>query len=254
MASIALYCFLYGGAAVFLLGCLVRILQYATDSVHLRWELYPVREGNPSRFNILYEIIFLKSLHDANRTLWLRSFPFHIGLYLLTLSAVVVIAVATSGGESFRPAARLLYRTTGIGGLLLSLAGALGLLSRRIMDRELRAVTTSGDLFNLSFFAITLTLLLSAALSPVPGSGPVEILRRAMNFDTSVRPPAMLAAGLMLGSMLLAYIPMTHMAHCITRCFTCHNLQINDEPDTGDPFDQRMAAYLGYRPAHGGTS
>lgn len=142
--------------------------------VHLRWELYPVpreapelvRHGGSSfetlnwwtkvappnlwgelRF-MLPEMVFLKGLWEFNRRLWLCSFPFHFGLYLLAATAALL--VVTPEQWSF------LYVTTGVAGLALALGGALGLLTRRVLSRELRIYTRPGDLFNLVFFIVTL--------------------------------------------------------------------------------------------------
>jgi nitrate reductase gamma subunit len=249
MTSIALYCLLYAGVAVFLLGCMLRIVRYATAPVHLRWELYPIPQGKSGQLKVMIpEILFLRNLHESNRTMWLRSFPFHFGLYLLTVTAVLVFAAILPGTEPVRGYLHAIYRATGVAGLVLALAGALGLLSRRLIEKELRAFTTAGDLFNLFFFAVTLTLLLVDALSTIPGPGPADVLRGALRFDTSVRPSGFLTAGMMLGSLLLAYIPMTHMSHFIAKYFTYHAVRWDDHPNTRGRFDRRMAVYLGYRP------
>lgn len=250
ITAILLYCFLYVGLLVFLAGCLARIFQYARAPVHLRWELYPVPEGPSGQLKVMIpEILLLKGLREANRALWRRSFPFHLGLYLLAATAVL-FAVALPATGTLHGALRGVYEVTGWAGLTLALFGALALLSRRLADKELRAYTTAGDVFNLLSFAITLTLVAAGRLFAPPGSpGPSAILRGAVTFDTSLQPPMLLVAGLMAGSALLAYIPMTHMAHFIAKYFTYHAVRWDDHPTTpGGGIERRMAEYLTYRP------
>ncbi len=105
----AVYLAIYAGLLIFLAGCLRRIFVYARTPLHLRWELYPLPHEHPYRAAyggsyfetqewwrqpqvanrrgewrvMIEEILFLKSLREFNRRLWLPSFLFHFGLYLV---------------------------------------------------------------------------------------------------------------------------------------------------------------------------
>ena len=147
---------------------------------------------SPTRFHLLGELkfmipemLFLKGLYEFNRKLWVRSFPFHFGLYILigTLALVVFRAMLSI----FAPAAadgmtgsiiHLAYTFTGVAGLALAVLGALGLLKRRLSDdgdKDLH--TTPGDIFNLVFFVVALGTLFAAYMFR-PASAPGVLLLR----------------------------------------------------------------------------
>ena len=158
MNGFLLYSILYAGGIVFLAGCVARIVRYAAEPVHLRWEIYPVPHGKmgEARF-MIPEIAFLKNLWEFNRPMWWASYPFHLGLYL------TATALALAAAMSWAPS-RVLHEAAvycGTAGAALGLAGALGLLARRLGNRELKLYSTRADYFNLIFFAVTFALLLA---------------------------------------------------------------------------------------------
>ena len=195
------------------------------------------------------EILFLKGLWEFNRPMWCVSFPFHFGLYLLTAGLVLLGCAAVAPVALFAPCTRT-YVVCATAGALLALAGALGLLARRLAVRELRRYSSLGDYLNLVFFAATLALLLAGQwLRPAGSPGPLAILRGAATFDTTVKLPGVLAAGMAAGAVLLAYIPMTHMAHFIAKYFTYHRVRWDERANVpGGSIEKRMAEYLMYRP------
>lgn len=204
---------------VFATATIARAVMYARHPLHVRWEIYPVPEGRRGQLAVMIpEILFLKALHEHNRALWWRSFPFHFGLYLCIAAGVGLLLT----GEGLRP----LAADVGLAGLGLSIAGAIGLLHRRLTEPSLRACTTAGDIFNLLFFIVAFGTL---------GLGHV------------VRMPSVLSAGVVLTSLLVAYIPLTHMSHFVGKFFTYHSVKWDDRP-----LDARMtravAEYLTYRP------
>jgi nitrate reductase gamma subunit len=138
----------------------------------------------------------------------------------------------------------------GTAGAVLGLAGALGLLVRRSTNRDLRTYSTGGDFLNLAFFALTLILLIAGYwLRPVDSPGPLAILRAAAAWNTALKLPGVLAAGMACGALLLAYIPMTHMAHFIAKYFTYHAVRWDERANLpGGAIGKKMAEYLMYRP------
>ena len=247
--TILLYCFLYAGVLLFLGGCVVRAVRYAREPIHLRWEIHPVPHGRASELKVMIpEILFLKGLWEFNRAMWYVSFPFHFGLYLLVAAAALILFSIPAAGWAILHQA---YAAAGVIGLWLALWGALGLLARRLATRELRTYTTAGDVLNLVFFAATFALLLAGhAWRPANSPGPLAILRGAATWDTALKPPALLTAGLMAGGALLAYIPMTHMSHFIAKYFTYHAVRWDARANVpGGTLEKRMAQHLMYRPA-----
>jgi len=278
-----LYVALCLATVVALAATVVRAVGYARMPLHLRWELYPVpheaadrashggsyfEESNwwtrPPHFNLrgeltamFAEMLFLKALREFNLRLWWRSFPFHFGLYLLigTVGLLLGAAVATL----FVPAVMAgwvgwawhqLYRATGVAGLLLTLVGAVGLLHRRLTDRELKTYSTPGDILNLIAFLVALGVLGAGyALRPDGAPDAIGIALGLLTWDTTVRIPALLAAGLVLTGLLTAYIPFTHMSHFVGKYFTYHAVRWDDATNRrGGAIERTLVEYLTYRP------
>ena len=278
--AMAVYLALYGGLGFFLAGCLWRIYTYAHTPLHLRWELYPVPHEEPHRVEhggsyfesgdwwlspqavhhrrewttMLREILFLRGLWEFNRPLWLPSFLFHFGLYLVIaaigLGALSILpgALMHSHASAFLSFALVLAcKWAASAAILLILAGALLLLYRRIADPALKNYTRPGDLFNLAFFIAAFALLGAGLLQ---GTAPMEaILRGALHFDLGIRAAAAPSLGIVLASLLLAYIPFTHMAHFIAKYFTWHSVRWDDRrnPRNG-PLEHKIATFLRLRP------
>ncbi|HET7841977.1 MAG TPA: respiratory nitrate reductase subunit gamma [Terriglobia bacterium] len=278
-----LFFILHAGGAVFVIACAVRAIRYARLPLHLRWELYPVpheerkraayggsyfeesdwwtkpqkpHHGGDLAFMIA-EILFLKGLWEFKRKMWYRSYPFHLGLYLLIGSmalllstAAVSVFVPSLPESGMGTALYCAYTIAGASGAVLALWGAAALLIFRVTDRELRPYTTPGDIFNLSFFLVTMGFLMAGYIfRPEQAPGALAVARSVLTFDTRFSAPAVLEIGMVLGALLAAYIPMTHMAHFIAKYFTYHSIRWDDEPNrVASGLEKRLAAYLTYRP------
>lgn len=282
-ATILIYLLIYAAVLLFILGTLGRVFQYARTPYHLRWELYPVPHEEASRaahggsyfetgdwwtkpthFNLwgevkamVPEMLFLKGLWEFNRSLWICSFPFHFGLYLLI--GTIGLLVAHAGLSILLPGLvagglgvvlTTLHVITGWLGAGLVIVGATALLLRRLTDKRLRPYTTPGDIFNLLFFIFTFGLL-AAAYWTSGGAfpGAAAFTRGLLTFDAQVRLPGLLLAGLASGAVLAAYIPFTHMSHFVAKYFTYHSVRWDDTASARAPkLQQRLAEYLTFRP------
>jgi nitrate reductase gamma subunit len=278
-----LYSFIYLGVLAFLIGSISRAVRYAKTPTHLRWELYPVPHEGPERAEhggsyfevsdwwtvsphfslwgelkaMVPEMAFLKGLWEFNRPMWLRSFPFHFGLYLVAASAAVVLVavlitllapglmVGTIG-----VALRFFCRISGLLGAVLVVAGAIGLLAKRLSDENLKNYTAPGDVFNLLFFIATFGLLIAGyALRPPGSPGALALAVGLLTLDTTLQAPPLLSAGLILAAALAAYIPQTHMSHFVGKYFTYHSVRWDDQPSVNnEKLRRRVAEYLTYRP------
>lgn len=279
----AAYLAIYAGLLIFLAGCIRRILVYSRTPLHLRWEIYPLPHEHPYRAAyggsyfetqewwrrpqvanrrgewrvMIEEILFLKSLREFNRRLWLPSFLFHFGLYL-AIAAVGCAALAmTCGLSSFAIrfselacALAPIAKFTAVVAAVLIVVGACWLLMRRTSDPTLKNSTHAGDLFNLLFFIATCALLIGGYLLRAPGTASLgEFARGVVRFDRTVRMAPAFAAGLILASILVAYIPFTHMAHFIAKYFTWHAVRWDDRRnERGSAIESKIPEVLGYKP------
>jgi nitrate reductase gamma subunit len=283
-----LYVVLYASLLVFLIACAARALQYSRAPIHLRWDLYPVPHEAPSRaahggsyfeesewwsqpshFNLLGElkvlvpeVLFLKGCWEFNRKLWFRTFPFHFGLYLLIFSAVVlalcgILSIMASNlmAGAFGTFLRVLYAIAGGAGLLFAVWGALRLMMHRLTDPRLKIYTVGGDIFNLLFFIVAFGIFSIGYLTR-PDSAPdmVAVSKALFTFDASLEIPPLLALGLLLIGILVAYIPMTHMSHFIAKYFTYHSVRWDDAVNRkGGSMEARLAECLAFRPTWSAT-
>jgi nitrate reductase gamma subunit len=144
----------------------------------------------------------------------------------------------------------LTYRLTGAAGVSLTLAGAAGLLHRRLTDRDLRPYTTPGDLFNLTIFLVALSTLAAGYLvRPTGAPGALAVTLGLITWDTTLRVPGLFGAGLVLCGFVAAYVPFTHMSHFVGKYFTYHSVRWDDATNRrGGSIERILAEYLTYRP------
>jgi nitrate reductase gamma subunit len=264
LMNVFLYLAIYLSTLVFLIACVIRIFQYARTPLHLRWELYPSPHEAPGCSKLwaelkcmIPEILFLKSLREFNRRLWFRSFPFHLGLYfliatiiMLAWSALLSLLAPFLMAGPIGLILHFLYTLTGSLGLGLGILGASSLLVHRLTDPVLEIYTARGDIFNLAFFIVTFGVLSAGYIVRPPAAPGMKAIALALiRFDTGIQIHALLAIGLFLNAILMAYIPMTHMAHFIAKYFTYHSVRWDDARNRrGGKIERRLAECLSYRP------
>ncbi len=278
----------YASVAVFVIAVLVRFVKLSSLPVHLRWEVYPVAHekgrasyggsyfeepewwSKPREISrlgelmvMIPEILLLAGVWEHNKRQWLRSFPFHFGLYLLIgmlgllmaggIGSAAGMDVSADGGLVGKALFHLTY-LLGYAGLVLALIGTLALLVRRLSDEDYREYTKKGDYFNLLFFAVALGVSLAAhALADPQFAGLRTYFQHLVTFDLSLQTadisawPALTAAEIVLGSLLVAYIPLTHMSHFFTKWFMYHGIRWGDEPNfKGSKLEGQIQEALSY--------
>ena len=116
------YAVAYIAILIFLIAIAVRFRMWSKMPIHVRWELYPVaHEAKRAHYGGSYleefdwwkkprevsligelkvmipEILFLVALKEHNPKLWIRSFPFHFGLYLVIGCTVLMMGGGVLG-------------------------------------------------------------------------------------------------------------------------------------------------------------
>jgi len=278
-----LVAFAWIALAVFVVASLVRTWRLAKAPLHIRWELYPVpHEAGRAHYGgsyfeevdwwtkkrphdnvgmikyMLQEIFLQKGVHENNKALWLSTLVMHTGLYLLTAAVALVLffglvgaaAPAMMGALSMGgTAARwLLTLLLGLGGLL-SLAGAVGLLVRRSVDRGMALFTTFEHRFNLllicALSALGLAVVLTRSVAELHQFAAAML---AGNPGRAVVSP-LAAAYLVLGGLFALYLPFTHMIHFMAKYFAYHDVRWGDTPNVrGSKIESQIKAQLGYKP------
>lgn len=276
------YVVAYAAIFVFLLAVVARVRRYRRVPLHLRWELYPVaHEGQRAAYGGSYledvdwdrkkpehsvagtlkvmvpEIVFLKAVHESNRPLWYVSYPFHLGLYLSACFAftVVVAAVATLAGMPLAPEGGLglvvnvALHVFGLGGFVLTILGAFGLIARRLTDPGLRPYSSLSHFFNLLLFIAAMGLAVAGWVkSGYSFAGLTAFFVDLLAFRMTPIGDGLLAAEIVAAFVLLAYIPMTHMAHFFMKWFLYHDIRWGDASAAADAtIGERLKGVLAYK-------
>ena len=242
--------FAYVAVFVFAVGFVWRASRIAKMPVHLRWELAPVpHEKSRASYGGSYleefewwtkpreksllnealymfqEIVFLKGVRERNRPLWLWSFPFHFGMYLLVGMAICL--VLTSLGVTFLgPVAQWL----GGVGYVFGAVGALGLLAKRFYDPKLKPFAAPASYFNLVFLA---AVFVSGVLALSAGdflTNMTSFISAFFTANTSVALDALASTHIAIGMLFLVYLPFTYMMHFVAKYFMYHEGRWNDAP------------------------
>jgi nitrate reductase gamma subunit len=213
------------------------------------------------------EILFIRGLWKENRGLWWVSFPFHFGLYLMIATFVLLLghagftlwgATAFAAGSAFRALLDGLIVVMGWSGLILGNIGSLGLLYRRLTDPELRDYSSFADYFNLGFIFLFFLSALAACLAGDPALEGAKAY--ALGLLTAGHSPSPYPLGrslpgvvaIVTASLLIAYIPLTHMSHMFMKYFLYHDVKWDDAPNRqGGSIEAAVRKNLELRPTWG---
>ena len=267
-STVLLHLVTYAAAIAFLTVIVIRFIRMNSMPMHLRWELYPVAHepGAKAKYGgshleeidwwtkpkesstvneLLYmipEMLFLVALFEHNRKLWWRSFPFHFGLYfllgtigLIAFGAILeLVGIPVTNGENASMIGMGIFylpQISGVIGMILTAFGSIGLLHMRLTDPDLSDYTPVSAIFNLILF---LAVLFIAWITFI-FIDPTYQLTRAyiqslftFNFAAPLE-STLLGIEILLSVLLIAYIPMTHMAHFFLKWFTYHQIRWDDE-------------------------
>lgn len=275
--------------AVFIAAASFRVGRQLCLPVHLRWELYPVRHEpaaksayggsymeelnwwdkkrersivNELRY-MVPEILFLRGLWKENRRLWRVSFPFHFGLYLMIATFVLLILhallilVRGEGvpGGSIQTLLEGVIAFSGWSGVLLGVPGCLGLLHKRAAYPSLRNYSSFGDYFNIIFISLFflsafLACLMSDPLLEGARAYTYGLLTGGRSLHSYIPGQSIFGgAAIVLASLLIAYIPLTHMSHMFMKYFLYHNVKWDDAPNRrGGPMEATLLRNLDLKP------
>ncbi len=255
----------YFSILIFVVIIIGKLVRYASAPVHLRWELYPVaHEAEKAKYGGSYyeelnfweknikkshikelmemfeEILFLKGIFTHNRPLWVFSFPFHFGMYLLSgafflmiLGAIFQIAGTEITANSSGIISTIIYHATiimGYGGIILTIMGSIGLFIKRLTDKGLKLYNSPIDYINLIFLAVVAASLLFNGLKTDFSLNRAYIVS-LITFDSSIQIGTGYMWHVILSALLFIYLPLTRMTHFVAKYFTYHKVRWDDEPN-----------------------
>lgn len=248
---------IYTSLVVFAGGSILKILKYVRMPAHLRWELYPIPGNNkynkPSseeygdtkkksflRYAFLErmkyiarEILLFEKCYRNNRGLWILTYPFHIGLFLLlfwlillfTVELATLIGMSPHTQTTFEVATTQFLIIIGTTGFILSSLGSIGLIIKRIIDPNLKQYTSSLHFCNLVLLSsITLSCISSWALFDRSFISARQTVSNLVTFSPMNDTNPLMILGLILFSIFLMYMPFSSMMHGIAKYFTYHGV------------------------------
>jgi len=250
----------YGALAVFAIANLVRVVRMLAMPAHLRWELYPVPHESRAKARyggsyfeetdwwtrsmeihpsgdlrvMLEEIFLLKGVWRHNRTMWIWSWLFHTGLYLMIGAGILATTCASAqhfgavgACRIVRPLVAILCWTAMTGGTI----GTSGILILRITSPRLRPYTSRWTLINLLvIFLVFATGLLNLLVNPAATDQMVSFAAELLRFQAASRLHGLTAAHVLLLALFMAYLPFTQMTHMYMKYFTYHRVRWDDAP------------------------
>lgn len=284
------YILTYFCIAVFILTAVRLIYRQLTLPLHVRWEIYPVQHETTertvyggsymekadwwktpyetSRLNefkyMVPEILLIRGLWKENKRLWMASFPFHLGMYLMMASFVLLLlhacltlwgGVVLAAGSMVETLLSGLISVVGWIGIIAGTIGSLGMLYKRLTDRALRTYATFADYFNILFILLFFLFAFLSFLFADPflegAKAYVLALLTAGAYAPAYAPGENIfgALTIVLASLLIAYIPLTHMSHMFMKYFLYHNVKWDDAPNRpGSRIESAVAQNLKYKP------
>lgn len=262
--TILFYILGYLAVAGFFCMAYLKIRSYmAASPLHVRWELYPVpHEGaqkaayggsfmeekdwwtKPRHIShwgdikgILTEVLFLHATFEHNLKLWVRTYPFHVGMYMLMGGTIIVLCAVIAQIFGLNPQGGVMIfvgnviNAVVLVGALCIVIGGIGLIERRRNDEGLRRYSTPEHYFNLGVFVAFGVLGLAAwAVAPSYFELARTFIYNLLTFNFAPQTSTLFSLHLLLGFFLLIWIPMTNMGHLIMKYFMYHDIRWGDEP------------------------
>jgi nitrate reductase gamma subunit len=229
-------------------------VKLARLPVHLRWELYP-RRGT---LYLVKENFRFSDYFKTNWTYWLALFPWHIGFIFIIafhilcfFGSIVMIGGNPVAADSAYVIGQIFYYSIMVIGAISFVTGTLGsigLIIKRLTDRDLKTFATRYNFFNYIF---TLAVFFSGLyawifLDPTLAEYR-EFWKGLITFNpVSVEPAT--AAHIILFCLFLIYLPFTRSMHYITKFFAFLWVRWDDRPNARGSVMERDITGLLHKP------
>ena len=269
--DILLNLFAFISVILLVLGTGIKFARIANQPVHVRWEIYPIpsaKEGGVSCSGSYFEnidwikkepkksllieftepfkeIFFLHRVKNFNiYGLWPWSMALHWGIWLLFLWVFLVLVNTTLYSFNLNNLIFIAYLSYGLGVL-----GSVGLLIKRISNKELKLYTSGIDYVNLFFlFLLFFTGILMLQVDDYSNEvlsymeGIVSFSFQSENFSTIT------LIHFLIFEIFLLYIPFSRFFHGPVKFFTFHKILWNDSyQKKGSTEEKKIIQQLNYK-------
>lgn len=252
--------------------------EYAKKPMHGRQDLYPIpgEEAERAKYggsyyedqkwfekprkknvvgeviDMLEEMLFIKKLFKKQNKFWWISYSLHLGIYVCIATLILTAASVILPFSGIL--ATLLALAIGVLGFssgLLVCIGTIGLIAKRVVDREFRTYTTPQEYFNLAFlFAGAFSGLVAFATNKFSYSFVKNILSGMFRLRPirGLNKPAIVHVIIFCG--LLIYIPLGKMSHYVGKFFTFHHVLWDNRPNVpGSKVEETVIAEASIKPS-----
>jgi len=256
-----------------------KVIKIARMPVHLRWELYPVIHETERKYggsyyedlewwnkhpqkSVLRGIFFLLKdnfclgeYFHRNRGYWFVLLPWHIGFVLIiifhilcffgALAIVVGVPVSTASANISGRILYYLILLTGVVSFVTASFGSVGLVIKRLCDKDLRAFATPQNYFNYLFTLVVFVSGLYAWLFVDPTFSEYREFWKGLVTLSPARVEHAVAIHIILFALFLIYLPFTRSMHYITKFFAYFWIQWDDKPNLrGSKIERKVEKWL----------
>jgi nitrate reductase gamma subunit len=222
--TIVVAALLYAASAIFVVGVVLKIAQYARVPVPLKIPTTPapMTRGGVA-WRMLREVALFESLYRANKWIWLFGWLFHVALALVLVRHLrYFMEPVWSLVEIAQP--------FGVYAGFAMLAGLTGLWARRFLVERIRYISTYSDHLMLALLvAIALSGLAMKYVAHTDIVAVKAFMLGLMLFDWQPLPAdPLLLAHLALVAALLAVFPASKLLHAPGVFFSPTRNQVDD--------------------------
>jgi nitrate reductase gamma subunit len=236
----------------------VKAITYARMPIHLRWELYPLPQYKSFIIRFIFVLkdnFYLGEYFHEKRGYWLVLFPWHMGFILIItlhilsfFGAFAMLRGLSISAETVNIVGRGFYYVILVIGVCSFTAGSfgsIGLLIKRISDRELKAYSAPVNYFNYFFTMIVFLSGLYAWYFVDPTFSAYRVFWKGLLTLSPKDVEPATAIHIFLFALFLIYLPFTRSMHYITRFFAYFWILWDEAPNVkGSKIEQKVIKLL----------
>lgn len=236
-----------------------KFAKYAKWSTHSRFDLYPIPKESgrgvyggsfyeedewwtkerkvdhaAEMIDVMKEMIFIRKLFISQRGMWVPSFMFHFGIYIMLAWSFCLFIPA------FWPIDWVVavMSFVGILGFAMTTIGAAILLIQRITREDLRVFTTPEEYFNL----IAILVVLITGIYCWMNYDVFTVAHQVLTLDAANIAPIVLVHLVLMGALMI-YVPISKMGHYAGKFFCFRSVFWDNNPNmVGSETEKKMKA------------
>lgn len=242
--GIAVLILFYGSVVFSVVAVSVMTVKYLKAPLHLHWDLYqgssvyelqewwaqPQKGFKNKLLSTVLDVLFLREYRKRNRSFWYFLQTFHAGLYLLIIWHVWLFVSAPILNTKHSPGWGILW---GHAATALVFIGALGILVKRITDKDLRINYTPIHYAKWVFMVICLAGGFYAVHFHFEGNiiNVLEYVNEQLAFEieSKLHAPVATSAHLLIAAPWLIYLPFSHIMKLFLRYY--HYFRWDEKPN-----------------------